>query len=179
VGAEPLIAPVAVVPGTEAAQVGAVEYQANVLRGSARPKRVLPAVLGDRGQSAGVPQSPAQRRSHVPPGGKVVALRGVHVHVPAVHGDDAGHLELPSRDDRGGAGGNGPVSVDDIGAPFRGLGHNGPVLGLHVVGHYHDAGEAAKPADPALGHPAIGQIGRQLEREADDPHSVEQVRSRE
>ena len=51
----------------------------------------------------------------------------------------------------------------------------GPVLRFQVVGHDGDPGKLAQPAHPALGHPAVGQIGGQLQREADDLDAVESV----
>ena len=40
------------------------------------------------------------------------------------------------------------------------------------------AGEFAHEVDPALGHPAVGQVDRQLHREPHDLHAVEAVAGR-
>ena len=42
------------------------------------------------------------------------------------------------------------------------------MLRLEIVRHHREPGELAQPADSALGYPAIGQIGRELERETHD-----------
>ena len=83
--------------------------------GAPARKRVLPAVLGDGGEGAGVPQGPAQRRTDVPPGREIVALLRIHVHVAAVHRDDARQAQLARRQNRGRPGRDGPVRVDHVG----------------------------------------------------------------
>ena len=84
--------PGAVVAGTEAPEIGSVEDQADVLRRRTGAQGMLAAIFGDRGQRARVPQGPAQRRTNVPAGREVVSLLRVHVHITAVHRDDAGNV---------------------------------------------------------------------------------------
>jgi hypothetical protein len=101
------------------------------------------------------------------------AWRRVHVDVAAVHRDDAGKAELARGLHRGWPGRNGPMGMNDIGAALTGSGHGGAVLRLEVVGHDGDPRELADEVDPALGHPPVGQVHRQLHREPHDVHAVE------
>jgi hypothetical protein len=96
-----------------------------------------------------------------------------------MHRDDAGHLELASRYYRSRTGGNGPVRMDDIGTMLVGLRQDCAMLRFHVVSHHGDPGKLAQPTHPALSDPAIGKIGRQLERESHDSDTIESLPARE
>jgi hypothetical protein len=124
-------------------------------------------------------QRPAERRAHVPPGGEIVSLLGIHVHVAAVHRDHARHTESPRGHDRGGARGDRPVRVHHVRPTGPSDRHRRPVLRLHVMRHDREPGEPAQQAHLPLRHPAIGQIRGELHRKPDYVHPVEAVLRRE
>ena len=160
---------------TEAAEIGAVEHQADVIGRRAGPQGVLPAVLRNRGQRAGVAQGPAQDGPNVPPGREIVSLLRIHVHVAAMHRDDAGNPELARSQTAAGPVGMAQWAWTTSAPDLARLGQDGPVLASEVAGHDRQPGEFPQPAHLALGHPAVGQVGRQIEREANDPHPIEHV----
>ena len=151
--------PAAVLVRAEAPEISTVEDQSDMLRRRPGPQGVLPAVVGDGGESSRIFERPPQHRPDVPAGGKVVPLFPVHVHIAAMHRDDAGDLKL-SGGDHGRTGRNGPVRVNDVRPLRSGLCHDRPPLGLEVPGHDHQALEPAEQPDLALSHTSVRQVGR-------------------
>ena len=65
------------------------------------------------------------------------------------------------------------MRVDHVGAALLGHRHRGPILGLEIVGHHGQPREFPEQAHPALGDPAVGEVGREIHRKPDDVHSIE------
>src|SRR6185312_14031289 len=93
--------------------------------------------------------------------------------------DDAGNAELARGLDSGGTGRYGPMGMDHIRLTLARLSQDGPILGSQIAGHHPQPSEFPQPRHLALGHPAVGQVRRKIERKTNDLYSIEHVLPRQ